>query len=186
MKNGKLALCVILLFVVAAMAGVGIFYYEKTFASVWIGVGAAFFVASATLPFLMPLWRRLTKSVSIWLSVLCQYVLVGPLVFMLVFGLNYWCSNPSTTDFQKATVSGKFQKAHNKTRRSGRRMIATGEKWYSYYFLITLPDGRTKYVEVPVSEYARKRTGSHIEVEIRRGLFGMDVIRNFRLRGGRQ
>ena len=100
---------------------------------------------------------------------------------MLVFGLNYWCSNPSTTDFQKATVSGKFQKAHNKTRRSGRRMIATGEKWYSYYFLITLPDGRTKYVEVPVSEYARKRTGSHIEVEIRRGLFGMDVIRNCRL-----
>lgn len=187
MKNGKVALCVILLFVVLTMGGIGIVCYGKTLASVWIGAGVAFVVASAMAPLFIPLWHRLTGSIKTWICLLCHYAFAGSLVFMLVFGFNYWCSDASSASYVKAEISSKYRKEHNRTRRVGRgRMIYTGEKWYSYFLTLTLPDGRTKDIEVPLSTYNRKSTGAIVEIETQRGLFGMDVIKEYDFKPRRQ
>lgn len=176
-KTGQTILWIVFLFISAAMAGIGLAIAGMTLASLWKGAVIGLLLAAISFPAFFPIWHKIIPDGKLWHYAIGQAILVGSLGFMLMFGLNYWFADKDSCHTVEAHIVAKFQQEHNRTRRSGRRYIPSGEKWYSYHVTIELPDGRRKNRKVPVSQYLRLRTGSKIDIEIEKGLFGMDIIR---------
>ncbi len=77
---------------------------------------------------------------------------------------------------ERGVVAGHFREERRKTRRVGRRYVATGEKYYVYKLKIVLNNGEEKFVGMDERRYRRVHDGDSVTVPVMRGLLGVTVM----------
>ncbi len=78
---------------------------------------------------------------------------------------------------ERGVVAGHFREERRKTRRVGRRYVATGEKYYVYKLKIVLNNGEEKFVGMDERRYRRVHDGDSVTVPVMRGLLGVTVMK---------
>lgn len=171
------AAIIILVLVWIGAAGLIIALYEHTLISVWLPLLICCFIGAVSGLAMWRLWPSITGSQRILPNYLCHFIFSATLAGGLLFSLNYFASDADSEQEITATVVRKYTKERRRTQRSGRRHYSTGETYHVYYADLSLPDGRTKSMQITLSRYNRLRTGSHTTLHLQRGLLGIPVIR---------
>lgn len=160
------------------IAGGAMFLYGRTMVTWWIPVALAAAVALATGLLMWRMWRWFTTAQGFALNYAVHAIAFTCLLTFAGLGLNYWGADPAAVHEEKAEVVRKYTRERSRTRRVGRRYVATGEKYHVYYIVVEFPDGRTKDMEIPFDRYRRLRTGSRITYHMAPGLLDLPVIKD--------
>lgn len=176
--NWRTILLVIVLFVAFLLLCFGIVIYGNTLIKWWLPVIPAAILAAGTIPVLAMRWKSLTESDSIILNGACHLFVVFSLVYALFLGSNYYMADDSTIVVEQTEVVKKYSKEHTRYRRVGRNRRIPDGHYYTYHILLRFPDGREKSQEVQLKAYNRIRTGSHRDIKVEQGLWGVPVIKH--------
>lgn len=182
MDKAKTAVAILLTFVVIAALGMAFVLQESTLVRWWIPVLASFPVAAALA---LPL-ERAVGGLTGWSSRAARYAAAFAAAFSITVGtvytLNFYLSSRTSARSVEAVIAGKHSEERHRSRRAGRRYTASGEKYYEYYLDVLMPDSTRRKIKVSASGYVNTRSGSPATLTIERGLFGMDVIKDFKTR----
>jgi hypothetical protein len=178
-QGSKLSLGLLIFILLASFIclGFGVAIYGHTITKWWIPVIPAAMVALGTAPMIFRKWERLVDMNSRIVNFLCHIFVFGSITYFLFLGLNDWCADPETIAVEHTEVIGKYQKAHTRYRRVSRRSRVADGQYYTYHIVVRFEDGREKELEVPFNTYRRTRNGSHRDLTVEKGLFGISVIK---------
>lgn len=115
-------------------------------------------------------WRWLTGSKHRLPNFLCHIVCTGITLLTMFYTLNYCCADD-------ATVVRKYALTRYKSRRIRRNVYGRGEPYTVYCIDFRYACGIEKRKELNASSYRRTHTGDTIDVSVRRGLFGINVVK---------
>lgn len=172
---------IILILVVMAFLGTGIALQSNTLID-WWKPAALCFLPAALVGFLMAgklQWA--TTARSRLLNVAAGIFISFSIIYGGFIAMNYVKSDASTSASFKTSVVGKYSEERYRVKRVARHRTTRGEKYHVYCILVSLPEGKTKKVEVSPGEYIKIKRGQKIELKIEKGLFGIPVIKNLRL-----
>lgn len=172
---------IILILVVLAFLGTGIALQSNTLID-WWKPAALCFLPAAVAGFLMEgklQWA--TTAHSRLINVAAGIFISFSILYGCFIAMNYVKSDADTSESFKASVVGKYSEERYRVKRVARHRTTRGEKYHVYCILVSLPDGKTKKVEVSPGEYIKIKKGQKLELKIEDGLFGIPVIKNLRL-----
>ena len=150
--------------------------YADTVVEWWIVPAVTLAVGFATGLHMWRWWRWLTREDAMWINYLCHTVCSAIILTFAFFTLNTMLADRSSERIEAGVVKGHFREERRKTRRVGRRYVATGEKYYEYKLQIELADGQTKLVSVNNGRYRQVHNGDSLTVPVMDGLLGLTVI----------
>lgn len=110
-------------------------------------------------------------------------VLGGGLLLMCLFLTLNDClaTSPDRQYVDRAVVERVYHKDQHRSRRVGRRYISTGETYRTYHADIRmLSDGDDHTVSISPGEYSRYHKGDTLECKMRRGFFGISIVKDKR------
>lgn len=157
------------------LGGTGCAIWGKTLVAWWLPVVIALILAGAILPVSFRLWGRLTDSRNYWLNGAVHMGFAGCLFYFLILFCNYQFRDIRHQVSGEGTVERKYSRHHTSGGGTWRHRRSV-HHYNTYHYLLALPDGRLKEMTVTLSEYNHLRKGSHIDITLTRGLFGMEVI----------
>lgn len=128
--------------------------------------------------FIKGLIRRITRFKRPLWNIMAGLILSFAVFCGTLYSLNFYIADETSAVEYSAAVLSKFSEEHYHVRRISRNRVRRGEKYKVYYINIALPDGRSKKIEVPVSEFIRIKEGKRIKLLMETGLFGIPVIKN--------
>lgn len=169
MTTRQTIITIIASLILIALSGIALYIYGHTFVSPILiaGIAAAPALIIAALVFVKSSNRWLAAPISFLCAILC--IASGLLI------INYVGRDKAHSRPQKATIAAKFTEERSRTRRSGRRYVASGETYNVYFITLRFEDGSTKKREIPVREYVKTRIGRKINVNLTKGLLGWPV-----------
>lgn len=177
MSKAKTALAILLTFIAIAGAGMSMALQGNTLTEWWRPAAVCLPAAVLLSLPVQKCIRRLMGWSSFAANYLASLVLTFPVLLAAVYSINYYLSDSASARVYDVPVSGKHSEERRRTRRAGRRYVASGEKYYVYYIDITLPDSTRKEIQVPVGSYVKMRSGATVKVTIEQGALGMKVIK---------
>ena len=158
------------------MSGWAMLLYSGAVIDWWIVPAVAFAVGLATGLHLWRMWRYLTGSQSMAFNYVCHAVFTAALLSFIFFLLNDTFSDRDTAHTERGVVTAHFKEERHRTRRVGRRYVATGEKYYVYSLRVNLADTDPKIISVNYDRYRNVRDGDSVSVPVRTGLFGIKIL----------
>ncbi len=164
----------ILLFV----AGVDIGLAGDTLINAWIPLTVCTVIAAYGGIMLHRRWQWLTQSTARWINTLCATVITTPLLLLAFYGSNWLGASTDKIHTEEVTVESRYYKERHRTRRVGRRYVASGETYKVYYATVVFPDGFRKEVSLTHSRYRKIRKGQQLSVDVTTGLWGIRVIKS--------
>ena len=167
----------------AALAcfGLSVALHHDTLVKGWIPIVITAVIGIGTSFIGWKLWIWLTDSRNVWINGIAHAILVTGMLLAAFYSINYWGRNTVTAHIEQVEVTSRYYKIHHHTERSGRRSYSRGAPYKVYFIKVRFPDGRTKDIQLPYSEYYRLRTGAAIDMELASGFFGIPVISDLRL-----
>lgn len=123
-------------------------------------------------------WRYITQRQNFTINLICHIVFVTAVSLMLVYICNYWGASNRTSSTQTTVVAKKYYKERQRTQRSGRRMVSTGEKYNVYYIDVRFPSGLCKSIELPYSRFRRIHKGDSLDFSVTPGNLGIPIAAN--------
>ena len=124
-------------------------------------------------------WKSVTGSSNRALNFSCQAVFGFILFSSAFFMINSWMADGERYD-EKVEVTERIREKHKRTRRVGRRYVADGPEYYMHYLKVRFDDGQTKKIAIGHGEYARRKAGDSVTVEMQCGKFGYPVIKGLK------
>lgn len=122
-------------------------------------------------------WRWLTGSQHRLPNFLCHVVCTGITLLTMFYTLNYCCADDATAHHEEATVVRKYTQTRYKSRRIRRNVYGRGEPYTVYCIDLRYACGIEKRKELNAASYRQTQTGDMIDVSVRRGLFGVNVVK---------
>lgn len=150
--------------------------YTDTVIEWWIVPAVTLAVGLATGLHMWRWWRWLTREDAMWLNYMCHAVCTAIVLTFAFFALNTMPVDRTAARPEPGVVKEHYREERRKTRRVGRRYVASGEKYYIYKLLIELADGQTKLVTVDNGRYRQVHNGDSLTVPVADGLLGLTVI----------
>lgn len=160
--------------------GMAIVLHGKTIIEWWKPTALCAIIAVFLSAALYRLIKFISGLKSIVFNSLCAFTVAFSFIIGMFYTLNYYCSDTSSMHCINTTVMRKYSQERYRTRRVSRNRITRGEKYHVYYVEIELPDGRTKTLDVAVSEYMRLHVGQTLTLEAEKGLFGITIFKNLK------
>ena len=162
----------------AAIAGYGFAMgvYSFTLVSPWVPVGVGVCGGLLTAISISRLCRSSGGRSARILNFIISAVIGGGVLSALFLGLN-WAGAKPVDSCSEATVTCKYTRERQRTKRVGRRYVATGDKYMVFCVDIAIPDHEAKPLEVPYHTYSRLHKGSKVRAKIEHGLFGLTLVR---------
>lgn len=175
MSKKSTILIILAVLAVMVLAGITLFFYSHTFVSLrlLLGLAATGGAVGAGIGF----YVRHEKK---WIGLLGGFVGGALILACALLTANSVWKDTGSEHEERATVVRKHTEQRSKTRRVGRRYIASGEKYTVYYVTLQFENGQTKDVQVNVKEYSRTRTGSRQKVTMTRGFLGWPIYDRIR------
>ena len=127
---------------------------------------------------LAPIAGKLTLKPWFALNAAVATIILTGIFSGLFFSTNFIFSNPETAHTERAVIERKYSEKHYRTKRVSRNRYTRGEPYYEYYLEMRYPNGRIKPMLVNINRYRRVNPGDTLDVTLRRGLYGIAVIRN--------
>lgn len=149
---------------------------SETLVAWWVPVACVAVVTVAAGVPMMRIWPKLTGRQNVLLSWLCQLIIVGPVLLCTVLTLNMACASDSSAVTADVVVARCYRETRYHTRRVSRRVYTRGAPYYVYCVEIDVNRDNRCTLEIPKKKYDRIYKGDTLRVDIKRGLFGMDVI----------
>ncbi|MBD5307840.1 MAG: DUF2500 domain-containing protein [Bacteroides sp.] len=170
MSKKSTILLILSVLAVMVLAGTTLFFYSHTFVSLklLLGLAATGGAIGAGIGFYVRQNRK-------WIGLLTGFGFGGLILACALLTANSVWKDAGSEHEEMATVARKYTERRSKTRRVGRRYVATGEKYTVYYVTLQFENGMTKDVQVNVKEYSRTRTGSCQKVTMTRGFLGWPI-----------
>lgn len=168
----------IILAVVVLLATVGwtMVLYRDTVIEWWIVPAVTLTVGAATGLHMWRMWRWLTCDDGKWLNYACHTVIAAVFLSWMFFAANNLLADRSSERIESGVVEGHYREERRKTRRVGRRYVASGEIYYVYKLRIVLDNGESKFITVDTRRYSHVHNGDSVSVPIKDGLLGITVI----------
>lgn len=179
MKQGSTAgliTGIVLLFAAIFLLGGGLSLLGNTLVKWWIPAIVAIIPAVATAIPMISRWQHLFGFSKPIAALPFHLIVVGRITFFLFLGINRWGADKSTAHIESTTVVEKSSKEHTRYRRVSRNHRVPDGKYRTWHIKLRFADGRTIDREVPFSAYRAIRIGSHRDLTLERGLFGIPVI----------
>lgn len=173
MKYVRIVLAVVVLL---AIVGWTMMLYKDAVIEWWIVPAVTLVVGAATGLHMWRMWRWLTGDDGKWLNYACHVVVTAIMLSWMFFAANDLLADRSTERLESGVVKGHYREERRKTRRVGRRYVATGEKYYVYKLRIELESGESKFITVNTQRYSRVHNGDSLTVPVMDGLLGITVI----------
>lgn len=170
MSKKSTILIILSVLAVMVLAGTTLFFYSHTFVSLRLLLGLA--AVGGTIGAGIGFYVRQKKK---WIGLLAGFIGGGLVLTTLLLTANSVWKDAGSEHEEMATVARKHTEQRSKTRRVGRRYIATGEKYTVYYVTLQFENGQTKDVQVNAREYSRTRTGSRQKVMMTQGFLGWPI-----------
>lgn len=161
-----LASIVMLAVALGAWAGT---IYQKTIVAWWV---APLFGLALSVIFMRPmlkLWRRITSVSLRWLLVIVQVASFTAIGAAAMLATNFYAAERATERPVKVVVESRHKVKNYRTRRVGRRIVSTGNPYYTYRLSLHFPSGVVKKPNVPMDAYMNVRSGDTITVTTRHG-----------------
>lgn len=134
---------------------------------------------SAILAVLMiRLWPRLTGLSSPAANISIATVIIGGFVTLIFYILNFTMADAATRHEVHAVVTGKYKEVRHHRKRVGRGRYVPGDPYNEYFIEISYPNGAIKPMIVKAERYRLTDAGDSVKVNICRGAFGFEVIKN--------
>lgn len=150
---------------------------ERTLLPLWCPVALAASLTLGSALLLVRGWQRLTGIGSRSMALLAYLYFAGAVCWLLPLQLNYGLADPESECEQTVRVVGKEHVTRTKYRRVGRRrQVADGVR-HLYYLRVAFDDGLERRYPVSAAEFGRTRENGEKSLVLRRGLFGVPVIR---------
>lgn len=166
----------LLVLTMLALSGWAVALYSDAVIDWWLVPSAALAVGLATGLHMWSIWRRVTGSQSMALNYICHAVVTGIVISFLFFFINDEFSDRDGEHTEQGVVTGHFREERHRTRRVGRRYVATGEKYYVYRLEVKLPSTDPKMISVTYDRYKSVRDGDSVSVPVRKGWLGVTLL----------
>lgn len=178
-KSSKKSTAVLVVLVIIAVLEYSIGYVlgNYTMASYPIVMCVSFLFAAIIGFFTLNLWRLASGSENIGINITIGTVFLTGFISALFYILNFSCSKENTHHTETAIVIDKRKEVRHKTKRISRRHYTQGEPYNVYYLDIQFNNGTVKPYSIKQRQYSRFRIGDSINVQIEKGLFGLNVIK---------
>lgn len=121
-------------------------------------------------------WERSLPNIHRLLRLLIHLTAATSMFIFMIFAINFFLADDSSTHIEKAIVEGHYRETHYKSERVGRRVYKRGAPYYEYLIRVKFSDGRIKDITVPKKRYDRIRNGSTLEIKLKDGFFGFPVL----------
>lgn len=163
--------------VVIVSLGMALTLHRNTLTDWWVPAAICFVPACLLAALLSKKMLRFISAPLCWLAGFAVFfsVLLGGF-----YSLNYFRSDPASTEPCQATVASKYTEEHYHTRRVSRNRVVRGQPYTVYFISLELPDHKMKNMEVSAGEYAKIRTGQSLPLQVEKGLLGVPVIKNMK------
>ena len=161
--------------------GLSVALQHDTLINGWIPVSVAAVLGIGTSFMGWKLWIWLTDSRNMWINAAVHAILAAGVLLAAFYSINYWGRDDDTSHIEKVKVTSRYYKLHHRTERNGRRSYSRGAPYKVYFIQVTFPDGRTKDLQLPYSEYSRLRKSDIIDIELATGFFRIPVISHLTL-----
>lgn len=166
----------LLVLVMLALSGWTVMLYSDAVIDWWLVPAVALAVGLATGLHMWRIWRRITGSQTMALNYVCHSVVVTVILSFLFFFVNDEFSDRDSEHTECGLVTGHFREERHRTRRVGRRYVATGEKYYVYRLQVKLPSTDPKMISVTYDRYRNVRDGDSVTVPVRDGFLGVTLL----------
>ncbi|MCI9607034.1 MAG: hypothetical protein HFJ94_02515 [Muribaculaceae bacterium] len=175
-RNRTTTAWVLMLF--AAMIGYGaaLVMFSSVLAPVWLPLGTAAVLAGALMIWSVGMWRRFTGIRSAVANIIIGMIVSTGVLFAGVTGVNFIKIRGGEPVTAEATIVKAYRTKHYHSRRVRRNVYVKGSAYWQYHVRVQLADGREKTMGVPLSTYNKLSRRRSVEVEIRHGFLGMDII----------
>ena len=160
------------------MGGAAVVLPSRTFVNPWVPVACSGVFALGTGLSLGRLWEPLTRSGGRILNLICHLIFVTSVLCGAFYILNYSFPHSDTSHTEKAVVESRLTKTRYRSKRVGTRRYVRGDPYKVHFLRLGFESGKTKEMEVSLSEYNRRRSGDTVSFRVCRGLFGLPVIKN--------
>ena len=163
---------ILLVSIVVVAVAVGVWaatIYQKTIVEWWV---APLFGLALSVIFMRPmlkLWRRVTSVSLRWVLVMVQVASFTAIGAAAMLASNFYASEQASEQKAKVVVESRHKIKNYRTRRVGRRMVSTGNPYYTYRLSMRFPSGVVKKPNVPMDAYMNVRSGDTITVTTRHG-----------------
>ncbi len=165
-------LIVLFFFMYGACAGI----QALTFVNGWLVLSICMILSLISGLLFSNFWRRLTCKRRIWINYLLNLYVVCALLLTLFYVPNISFQATDRTFERIAVIERVYYKTRYKKKRISRRVYGRGEPYKVYYIDIRFDNGTNKSLEIPLSKYNRMRKSDRLVFEVRKGLWGIDVM----------
>lgn len=124
------------------------------------------------------LWPRFTGLSSPVANMTIATAIVGGFVTLIFYILNFTMADVATRHEVHAVVSGKYKEVRHRQKRVGRGRYVPGDPYNEYFLEISYPNGAVKPMLVKAEQYRLTDVGDSVKVNLCRGAFGFEVIKN--------
>ncbi len=156
------------------LAGVGLYYIERTVVDVWMVVALSAVIA------IVPVLRFLKRGDDAWVWYLFKVAGIwfsgSMLVMCVIMALNYHLADDGSFHSEQVTVESRHSETRYRQRRVGRRYVGRGTPYNVYRVTVRFKSGAVKEFSVPLGRYNRARPGSRFTIDVADGAFGMPVL----------
>lgn len=153
-------------------AGGCIFCFKQLLTPWWIPAVTTLVMTVALWLPMRGLWRWLTGTDNVAVSIICQIIAVWPVAGCAVMAVNM--AGPGKDPVREdVTVTRVYQETRHQTRRVGRRTYAQGPAYKVCRIDIEIPEGTTRSLDVPRKVYNRLVKGDTIGIDVCTGMLGM-------------
>lgn len=166
----------LLVLTMLALSGWTAALYSDAVIDWWLVPAAALAVGLATGLHMWRIWRCVTGSQTMALNYVCHAVVTGVTLSFLFFFVNDAFSDRATEHTERGVVTAHFREERHRTRRVGRRYVASGEKYYVYRLEVRLPSTGPKIISVTYDRYRNVRDGDSVSVPVREGWLGVTLL----------
>lgn len=164
------AMLIVSIVMIAVALGVwGVTIYQKTIVAWWM---APTFGLALSVIFMRPMlkfWRRVTSVSLRWVLVIVQFASFTAIGASAMLASNYYAAEQATEQEVKVVVDSRHKIKNYRTKRVGRRLVSTGNPYYTYSLSLRFPSGVVKKPRVPLDVYMNARSGDTIKIKVRHG-----------------
>lgn len=172
----RYVLIAVIVLALLAMGGWAAMLYADAVIDWWIVPSVALAVGLATGLNMWRIWRPVTGSQTMALNYVCHAVVMAVTLSFLFYFVNDTFSDRGASHTERGVVTGHFREERHRTRRVGRRYVATGEKYYVYSLKVKVPSAEPKLISVNYDRYKAVRDGDSVTVPVREGFLGVTLL----------
>lgn len=175
-RRGGTALRYILI-IFAVLCYLAAFVFQiYTLTQWWIPLTACLAAGALLSAFAWKWLRRATGSESFLPNFLWSTAFWTGVLLAAFYALNFSFADDDSRHVEKGVVTRRYYHNRQRTRRVGRRYVATGETYKVHYIEVEFANGKKKEIEIPSGRVHKFHDGDSLEFELSKGLLGVPVI----------